>query len=122
MMKLYRIGLVRGLIWQILGTAVGFGLFMALRAVLGMPPKVEPAWVFGGLVGAFSFMIGLGAFTDWYRWAKGEETPEPDEIEDPPGAIRFFGISYDHKVIGIQYAFLSLVLLAVGGTFALIFR
>ena len=122
MIKLYRIGLVRGLIWQILGTAIGFGLFSALRAVLGLPFKAEPAWVFGGLVGAFTFMIGLGAFTDWYRWAKGEETPEPEEVTDPPGALRFFGISYDHKVIGVQYAFTSLVLLAVGGLFALLFR
>jgi len=122
MLKIFRIGLVKGLIWQILGTAVGVGLFTALRALLGLPFKAEPAWVFGGLLGALAFMIGLGAFDDWFRWAKGEETPEPDEIEDPPGAARFFGLSFDHKVIGIQYAFTSLVLLAVGGTFALIFR
>ena len=75
MKKINSIGLVRGLVWQILGTAVGFGLFMGLRAVLGLNGWSEPAWVFGGLVGALAFMVGIGAFTDWFQWAKGEETP-----------------------------------------------
>ncbi len=122
MTKLYRIGLVRGLIWQAVGTAVGFGLFTALRAVLGLAFKAEPAWVFGMMFGAIAFLVGLGAFTDWFRWAKGEATPEPEEVQDPPGALRFFGISFDHKVIGIQYVANSLLLLVVGGLFALIFR
>ncbi len=122
MRKTYSIGLVRGLIWQILATAVGFGLFMGLRAGLGLKSWSEPAWVFGGFIGALSFMIGLGAFNDWYRWVKGEETPEPDEIEEAPGWRRYLGLSFDHKVIGVQYATLSLILLGVGGTFALIFR
>ncbi len=116
------IGLVRGLIYQIIGTAVGFALFVGLRAVLGLNFWAEPAWVFGGLVGALAFMAGIGAFTDWYRWAKGEETIQPDEVEEPAGMRRYLGLSYDHKVIGVQYIILSLVLLVVGGTFALIFR
>ena len=47
---------------------------------------------------------------------------EPHEVEDEPNWRRFFSVSYDHKVIGVQYGFTSLVLLALGGTFALIFR
>lgn len=122
MKKIYSIGLIRGLLWQALGTAVGFGLFTALRAALGLVHWAEPAWVFGGVVGAISFMVGIGAFGDWFRWSKGEETPQADEIDDKPGALRYFGISYDHKVIGIQYTFLSLVMLLVGGLIALVFR
>ncbi len=122
MKKIFSIGLVRGLVWQIIGTAVGFGLFMGLRAVLGLKSWSEPAWVFGGLVGALAFMAGIGAFTDWFRWVKGEETAQPDQVEEPAGWRRYLGVSYDHKVIGIQYIVLSLVLLGVGGTFALIFR
>ena len=38
------------------------------------------------------------------------------------GWKRYFGVSLDHKVIGIQYLGLSLVLLSFGGIFALIFR
>jgi len=120
--KIYSIGLVRGLLWQILGTALGFAFIMLIRAILGLEVWLEPAWVLGGVVGAIFFMIGLGAFTDWYRWARGEETPEPDEIEEPAGWRRYLGLSFDHKVIGIQYAVTSLVLLAVGGLFVLTMR
>ena len=38
------------------------------------------------------------------------------------GWRRYFGVSLDHKVIGIQYLALALVLMSVGGSFALIFR
>ena len=85
MRKILSIGLVRGLIGQVIGTAVGFGLMMAIRAALGLSYWAEPAWVVGGVVGALGFMIALGAFNDWWRWVKGEETPEPDEIEETPG-------------------------------------
>lgn len=122
MRNILSIGLVRGLIWQVIGTALGFGLFAAIRAALGLDFWAEPAWVFGGLIGALSFLVGIGSFTDWYRWARGQETPEPDEIEETPGWRRYFGVSYDHKVIGIQYAVTSVLLLVVGGTMALIFR
>lgn len=122
MKKVLSIGLIRGLIGQVIGTALGFGLLSLIRALLGLPQWAEPAWVLGGAMGVIGFMIALGAFSDWFRWAKGQETLEPDEIEETPGAKRYLGLSFDHKVIGIQYAVLSLVLLAVGGLFALIFR
>lgn len=120
--KILSIGLVRGLLGQVIGTALGFGVMVLIRAGLGLPYWAEPAWVLGGVIGALAFMIALGSFNDWWRWAKGEETPDPDEIEEKPGWQRYFGVSYDHKVIGIQYAVTSLVLLVVGGTFALTFR
>jgi len=119
------LGLVRGLIAQFIGTLAG-GLFVtAIRALMGLPAFdkfffSEPAWVFGGLVGALSFLVGVGAVTDWYKWAKGEPTHEHHD-EDRRWQ-RYFGVSLDHKVIGIQYVFTALVLLSVGGLFALIFR
>ena len=39
-----------------------------------------------------------------------------------PAWTRYFGIDYNHKVIGIQYGVTGLLLLMIGGTFALIFR
>jgi cytochrome c oxidase subunit 1 len=122
MRRIGSIGLVRGLIWQILGTAAGYALVTAIQALLGARIWAEPAWVVGGFVGALAFMAGIGAFTDWFRWVKGEETEEPDEVVETGGWRRYLGLSFDHKVIGIQYAVTSLILLGVGGTFALIFR
>jgi cytochrome c oxidase subunit 1 len=80
----------------------------------------EPAWVFGALTGVVSFLFGVGSLDDWMKWARGMDTPE--HKEDPPGWEKYFYVSYDHKVIGIQYTATALFLIAVGGTFALIFR
>ena len=80
----------------------------------------EPAWVFGGLVGVICFMLGQGVADDWIRMARGLDVPEHQA--DAPGWEKFYGPSLDHKVIGIQYTITALILLIVGGTFALIFR
>jgi len=67
------------------------------------------------------FLYGVGVLDDWIRVAAGKEIPEHID-ESSLGWRRYFGASLDHKVIGIQYLTLSLVLMVVGGTFALIFR
>jgi cytochrome c oxidase subunit 1 len=121
MRKIYSIGLVRGVLWQILGTALGIGILTGIRFLMGLPPwKAESAFVFGALIGAIFFIYGIGAVDDWIKVANGKEVYEPDESDW--GMRRYYGVSYDHKVIGIQYLVLSIVLLVVGGSFALIFR
>lgn len=125
MKNFFSLGLVRGLFAQVIGTVAG-GLFIsAIRALMGLPAFdkfffSEPAWVFGGLVGAISFLAGVGALTDWFKQAMGETVHE-HHAEDRRWQ-RYFGVSLDHKVIGIQYVFTALLLLSVGGLFALIFR
>jgi cytochrome c oxidase subunit 1 len=121
MRKIYSIGLVRGVLWQILGTALGIGILTGIRVLMGLPPwKAESAFVFGALLGALFFVYGIGVVDDWIKVANGQEVHEPDE--SGWGPMRYFGVSLDHKVIGIQYLVLSLVLMVVGGTFALLFR
>jgi len=118
-------GITRGLVFQLIGVLVGGFFVTGIRALMGLSTFggfffTEPAWVFGGLVGTLSFLAGVGALTDWFKWAKGEETPE--HHADPEGFVKYFGVSLDHKVIGIQYTVTSLVILGVGGLFAMIFR
>jgi cytochrome c oxidase subunit 1 len=122
MKKILSIGIVRGLIGQAIGWAVGVGLVSAIRAALGLGYKAEPAFVVGAAFSIIAFLIGIGGFRDWWRWAKGEETLDPAEMEEPAGGQRYWGWSVDHKVIGVQYLFLALFLLVVGGSFALMFR
>ncbi|WP_322509403.1 cytochrome c oxidase subunit I [Anaerolinea sp.] len=122
MKKIFQIGLLRGIFGQILGMALGYGLVTTLQLLSGARLRAEPAWVVGGAFGAMGFLIALGAFTDWFRMAKGDEVPEPEEIEEPQDVRRYWGLSYDHKVIGVQYGFLSLFLLVLGGLFGLVFR
>jgi len=116
-------GVVRGLIGQVIGTVVGLALISLLRLVLGMGWNPEPSWIFAMLVGFFGFLIGIGAFSDWLKAARGQEiTPHPHDPEEWTGLRRYLSFSVDHKVIGIQYGVWSLFLLTVGGTFALLFR
>jgi cytochrome c oxidase subunit I len=122
MKKILSIGLFNGIIWQIIGTAAGVAFVTAIRMLLGLGWKAEPAWVFGGLVGILSFLVGVGAFKDWWKMAMGEDVLEAHDVVEPRGIRRYFGFSLDHKVIGVQYGFLSMLTLGVGGLFALIFR
>ncbi len=125
MRKLFASALARGVLWQLAGWLTGALVITGIRMVMGLKPLdtfffTEPAWVFGAFIGVLSFIAGSGIVGDWFKWAKGQQTPE--HREDPDGWEKYVGISLDHKVIGIQYAVTSLVLLVVGGSFALIFR
>ena len=71
--------------------------------------KTEPAVVVGALFGALFFLYGVGVLDDWLKWAAGEETPEHVD-ESSLGWRRYWGPSHDHKVIGIQYLTLALIL------------
>ncbi|UYN90124.1 MAG: cbb3-type cytochrome c oxidase subunit I [Anaerolineales bacterium] len=132
-MRFFSTSFFRGLIAQIAGTVLGMGLVMALRVILGLPlssaveaedAHIREIIVVGGvLVGAIAFLIGAGVFTDWFKWARGEETSD-DHTPDPskPNWMRYFSVDFDHKVIGVQYGVTSLLLLLFGGTFAMLFR
>ena len=119
-------GITRGLVFQVVGTMLGALLISGIRALMGSDNIFgtylfsEPAWVFGAVVGVVAFLFGVGVVSDWMQWARGIDTPE--HHEDPPGGGKYFDVSLDHKVIGIQYTVTALVLIAIGGTFALIFR
>lgn len=115
------VGLVRGLIAMLVGYLLGMGLVTIIRLIVGLPVWApEPAWVVGGLFGALAFMYGVGAVSDWIQWALGKSTP--DHHEDSPGLRKYFNLSFDHKVIGIQYAILGMIMFSIAGLFALIFR
>ena len=123
-MDFFRSSLVRGLIYQVAGTVAGMALAMLIRLVMGLPAwNPEPVWVAGGLVGVVAFIFGTGVLSDWLKWAKGESTPEASvEYHGPGGISRYANVSYDHKVIGIQYGITSMLIFVVAGLFALTFR
>jgi len=118
------LGLIRGLIAQVLGTGLGMLFVMLIRLILGLPAwKAEPVWVGGAFIGVITFMVAAGTLTDWYKWALGEKTSEDHgSHSDLPRWSRHFDLSYNHKVIGIQYGVTSVILFLVAGTLALIFR
>lgn len=125
MKRFFSIPLVRGLVWFVVGLLAGAAIVTGIRAVMGLElfgtrGFTEPAWVFGGFVATLSFLAGHGVMSDWFKVWRGEEVSE--HHEDPEGWLKYLGPSLDHKVIGIQYTITALLLLVVGGVFALIFR
>ncbi|MGZ6346630.1 MAG: cytochrome c oxidase subunit I, partial [Anaerolineales bacterium] len=122
MKKFSSIGLVNGLIWQVIGIAVGIGYVTLMRYVMHLPAwKAEPAVVVGMLLGAIFFLYGVGVLDDWLKWAAGRESGQSFD-ETHSGWRRYFGSSLDHKVIGVQYLSLALTLMSIAGIFAMIFR
>ncbi len=122
MKKTPTLGILRGFLWEIIGTGFGVGFVTVVRILMRLPAwKAEPAVVVGALFGALFFLYGVGVLDDWIKWAAGEETPEREE-DASLGWRRYFCVSLDHKVIGMQYLTMALILFAVGGMFALIFR
>jgi cytochrome c oxidase subunit 1 len=118
------LGIVKGLITQIIGTALGIGLVIVIRLLGGRPAwEAEPVVVVGALVGAIGLLIGAGVFSDWFKWTRGEETPmRHGPPEGRPSWTRYFGVDYSHKVIGVQYTVTGILLLLVAGSLAMVFR
>lgn len=104
MKKFYSSDLAKGLFWEFIGWTGGAVFVTLIRLLMGLKALdtfffTEPAWVFGGFVGVLSFFAGSGVLRDWFKWAKGEETPE--HHKDPNGWEKYINVSLDHKVIGI---------------------
>ncbi len=124
-MSLMSLGLVRGLVWQALGTVAGLLLVALIRVFADMEPYwgSEAGWVIAILIGGIAFLVGVGSMSDWMKWWRGIETPlHHGPPHGVPAWTRYFGVDYNHKVIGIQYGVTSLILLMIGGGFAVLFR
>jgi cytochrome c oxidase subunit 1 len=91
---------------------------------MGIPAwNPEPVLVAGATLGVVAFMLGTGVADDWLRWMKGETTPEPHEyVNELKGFTKYLHVSFDHKVIGVQYGLTAIIVLLLAGLFALIFR
>ncbi len=123
-MTLLSLGLVRGVIGQILGTALGIALVVGIRVLMGLPAwKAEPAVVLGAIIGTLAFMAGVGSMADWFKWARGQETPmHHGPPQGKPAWTRYLSVDYSHKVIGIQYVVAGVLMLLAGGALASVFR
>jgi cytochrome c oxidase subunit 1 len=71
------------------------------------------------------FMAGIGAFNGPLRWFLGRDPTYSDEMflaGKDQGVGRYFRFTTDHKVVGIQYLVMTMILLGVGGTMAMLIR
>ncbi len=113
----------RGIIGQAVFAALGIAFINVIRAALGLEATLEPGVVFGALISVIGFLLGAGVFTDWIKWIGGQKTPlRHGTPAGKPEWSRYLNVDYNHKVIGIQYGITSVIILLVGGIFAITFR
>ena len=75
-------------------------------------------WVIG-------FMIGIGALAGPVRWALGRDLTHADAeylAGRDLGRARYWKYTTDHKVVGMQYLVMALVLFGLGGFLAMLIR
>ncbi|HNS39736.1 MAG TPA: cbb3-type cytochrome c oxidase subunit I [Promineifilum sp.] len=117
--------LVKGLVGQAVGWALGYSFVALLRALRGLPTPwlYEPAVAFGAIISLLGFLVAAGVLADWLRWIVGKKTELKHGVPaGQPGWARYINVDTNHKVIGVQYAITSILLLLVGGYFAIVFR
>lgn len=76
------------------------------------------AWVIG-------FMAGMGAFAGPIRWSLGHDLTHDDAefmAGKGQGKFRYWRYTTDHKVVGMQYLIMAMVLFGVGGFLAMLIR
>jgi cytochrome c oxidase subunit 1 len=74
---------------------------------------------------AIGFMVGIGAFNGPLRWLLGRDQTHGDELYlagKDQGTGRYLKFTTDHKVVGVQYLVVTMVLLAMGGVLAMLIR
>ncbi len=92
---------------------------MALRKISGLPAfQTEqtgyPQMIVPAITAPLGFLIGIGCFDYWFRWAVGAPTFPKEREHENHGAYSwrdYFKVNTDHKVIGIQYLVHDLLLL-----------
>jgi cytochrome c oxidase subunit 1 len=111
MKTILSLDIVKGFLAGIVGTAVGMGITMLIRLATGLPAwDPGPVIVVGIVVGVLFYLVVLGVFNFWFRWAgKGQQDEEATQRKQ--GWIRYFNVDTNHKVIGIQYLVTALVFL-----------
>ncbi len=116
---------VRGFVGQLVGTLLGIAFFNLFRSAMGLEATLltEPSLVFGAIIGVIGSLLAAGVLTDWLKWVAGKPTQLQHGVPaGKPEWSRYMNVDVNHKVIGIQYGYTSILLLLVGGLFAIIFR
>lgn len=90
------------------------------------PNFTEQAIVIGYILALLGWLIGIGAFKYPITWLLARREPDHEEDLRLAGAgqgwVRYFRFTTDHKVVGIQYLVLVLIMLGFGGLGAFLIR
>jgi cytochrome c oxidase subunit 1 len=123
--KLRAPGMYRAFLFTAYGVALACAIIWAIRSWYGLDPllKGEAVLELALFLAPLGFLVGLGAFSYWFRWATGKPTIPEDHSGHGAYSWRdYFRVNTDHKVIGIQYVVTSFFFFFVGGLFAMLMR
>jgi cytochrome c oxidase subunit 1 len=123
--KLTAPGWYRVLLALPIGAAISIGLVVGIRALSGADPVFDGTAVTTVclIVVPFAFLIGIGCFDYWFRWASGAPTVPEDHSGHGADSWRdYFRVNTDHKVIGIQYIVTTFFFFILGGLMAMLIR
>src|SRR5882757_7633460 len=123
-----RPGWYRALLGTLIAAGLGVGLVVTLRSISGLSAFQSeqtgyPQVIVPLIMAPFGFLLGLGAFDYWLRWAVGLPTiPEDHSSHGAHSWKDYFKVNTDHKVIGIQYICTTFVFFLLGGMAAMLIR
>src|SRR5215204_5691534 len=110
--------------WYRAALSLPIGLGVAFAIVCGVRTVDGDAIATVAMISIpIAFLIGIGCFDYWFRWASG--APTIPEDHSGHGATRwqdYFRVNTDHKVIGIQYIVTTFFFFIIGGLLAMIMR
>ena len=87
---------------------------------------LEQGFLAGFVLMVVGWFIGIGAMKYPFTWMLGMK--DPDHAEElrlagkDEGVIRYFRFTTDHKVVGMQYLVVTMIMLAFGGLGAMMIR
>jgi cytochrome c oxidase subunit 1 len=86
----------------------------------------EQALIIGFIGLLLGWLIGIGALKYPFTWLLARKDPDHEEelrlAGKDGGVMRYFRFTTDHKVVGIQYLVVTMVMLALGGLGAMLIR
>ncbi|HJM76678.1 MAG TPA: cbb3-type cytochrome c oxidase subunit I [Dehalococcoidia bacterium] len=119
-MRILRAPIVVGLVFALIGFAIGTGVTGLIRVALLDRDfwSTELSWSTGYPVALLGWLAGVGGWQHWGREWIGLDA-RPFTLT---GWKRYFGFSPDHKVIGIQYIVTFAALFLLSGLIAMLIR
>jgi cytochrome c oxidase subunit I len=108
-----------------IGLGLAYAIVIPLRALYGYEPLVdgEAVATVAMISIGLAFLVGIGCFDYWFRWASGAPTVPEDHSGHGARSWRdYFRVNTDHKVIGIQYIVTTFFFFIIGGLLAMVMR